>query len=829
MHPSLALLLVACEADPPKAPAEPEDRPRVGTVVLDPAEPRTDGVVTATVSGADGTLAYAWFVDDVAVAEAGATLAGTWFDKGQVVHVEVTATLAGRASTPVASAPVTVANTPPTAPGVSFTLADDGLHCDVVTAPTDADGDPLTTTFTLATDGYASVGATLPLDETARGALWTCEARADDGEALGPADTDTLVLEGPSSGGYSFERVVDLLMPADIEAVADGTLLVATLLGELSHVDPGTGSGAGSVLGTLSLYEPDDLVSLALDPRFGDGAHDWLYTWTNHTCVLARHALSLDPLAITATEELAVMDCPLLGGHAGGDLLFWDGESAEPLLYLGIGPTIGANPQEEVEPGQKLLAFAIAEDGTVSPGMDAGFENPYIVAKGLRNPWRLADCGVGLCIADAGSDFFEEVDLYTGAGMNFGYPREEGPDPGPLDDPLIWWEDDDPENALADRDGPGQTGIENAPMIGVRISEGAYAGRLDGVLLYADVFDGWVRGAAISDAGAVGDDVPIAFLPYVLAMTEAPDGTVYAVSLSGGVWRLGYRADRTRLGDAGERLSDVAPGGIPYDVRYPLWSNGADKDRWIELPPGGTIDTTDREAWVFPDGTRLWKRFEIDGSPVETRLLEKRDGAWLAGTYIWSGGEAYLTDGTRQDLVLPSGAPYTVPSQYACLVCHEATLGQDFALGIEPFQLGDEGLAALSATLDTPFGPAPELDIADPLEAEVRGYLHGNCAFCHQPAGVVSRVSVVTLDLRYSAVDPGLLDAHAEYWNANPYENDGLPLVAPGDPDGSALVGILEATDMPRLSVWEPDAEAIGDIRAWIAAMPPSAEAAASP
>ncbi|MDP2314580.1 MAG: hypothetical protein Q8P41_16880 [Pseudomonadota bacterium] len=822
MRPLLLLALFAgCDGDTPKPDdtVDPVDGPHAGAVTLSPEDPRTDDVVTATVTGSDGELAYAWFVDGVAVAETGASLAGTSFAKGQVVHVEVTATKDGDTSTPVASDGVTVLNTPPTGPTVELSLTDEGLVCTIVTAATDADDDVVTTDVFLSTDGYAAIGATLPLVETARGSLWTCEARPDDGEALGPSGTDTLELSGPLSGAYSFERVTDLLMPADIEAVADGTLLVATLLGDLSHVDPAT----GTVLGTVNLYEPDDLVSLALDPRFGDGVHDWLYTWTNHTCVLARHAITFDPLTVTATEELTQMDCPLLGGHAGGDLLFWQGESAEPLLYLGIGPTIDANPQEEVEPGQKLLAFAIAEDGTLSPGIDAGFENPYIVAKGLRNPWRLADCGRGICVADAGSDFYEEVNLYTGAGMNFGYPREEGPDSGPHDDPFLWWEDEDDAFALADRDGPGKTGIENAPMIGVRASGAAYAGRLDGVLLYADVFDGWIRGAALDDTGALGDDVPLAFLPYVLAMTEAPDGTLYAVSLSGGVWRLGYRADRTRIDDAGARLSDAAPGGIAYDVRYPLWSNGAEKDRWLELPVGTTIDTTDPEAWAFPEGTRVWKRFVMEGVPVETRLLEKRDDAWISGTYVWDGDDAYLSDGTRQDLVLPSGAPYTVPSQYACAVCHEATLGQDYVLGVEPFQLGNEGLAALETALDTPYGDAPELDIADPLEASVRGYLHGNCAFCHQPAGVVSRVSVVTLDFRYSAADPGLLDTHAEYWNANPYENDGLPLVSPGDADGSALVGMLEATDMPRLAVWEPDLDAIGDIRAWIDALPAEA------
>jgi hypothetical protein len=573
------------------------------------------------------------------------------------------------------------------------------------------------------------------------------------------------------------------------------------------------------VLGSTTLYDPDDLVSLTLDPRFGDGDHDWVYTWTNHTCILARHKLSLHPFGVTETQVLDTLTCPEQGGHAGGDLSWWSPDDSRPALYLGVGPTIGANPQEQIEPGMKLLAYAVSEDGTVAPGVDSPFTNPYIAALGLRNPWRLADCGVGLCLADAGSDFFEEVNFYTEPGMNFGYPREEGPGDGTYDDPIAWWEDESDANVLEDRDGSGRSGFVNTPMIGVRISDTGYAGRLAGELLYADVYDGWIRGLHIGDDGTIGDQTQIAYLPYVLAMTEAADGTVYAVSLAGGVYRLDLRADRARVGDEGERLSDAGRGGIAYDVRYPLWSNGADKGRFLEIPAGSTIDTTDPDAWVYPDGTRLWKDFSIDGEMVETRLIEKLGGEWLAGVYVWDGDDAYLTDGTRQDLVLPSGAAYTVPSQFACKQCHEATMGHEEPLGPNPFQLGDEGLAQIASVLDVPPGPAPQLTTTDPIEAEVRGYLAGNCSYCHQPAGVVSFVSLIGLDFRYDAVDTGLFDEVAQYWHANPYSNNGLPLVVPGDPDGSALVGILEEMDMPPLAVNLPDEAHIATVRAWIAAM----------
>jgi len=89
------------------------------------------------------------------------------------------------------------------------------------------------------------------------------------------------------------------------------------------------------------------------------------------------------------------------------------------------------------------------------------------------------------------------------------------------------------------------------------------------------------------------------------------------------------------------------------------------------------------------------------------------------------------------------------------------------------------------------------------------------------PAAPVSFVSVIGLDLRYSATETGLLAAHTEYWHANPNANDGIPLAIPGDPDGSALVGMLEDSDMPPVAVWAPVTAAIATIRAWNTGLAP--------
>ena len=74
-----------------------------------------------------------------------------------------------------------------------------------------------------------------------------------------------------------------------------------------------------------------------------------------------------------------------------------------------------------------------------------------------------------------------------------------------------------------------------------------------------------------------------------------------------------------------------------FSPQYPLWSDGADKQRWMRLPAGGFIDASDADAWVFPPGTRFSKEFGHTGRPVETRVIERRaDGTWHFAAYVWN-------------------------------------------------------------------------------------------------------------------------------------------------------------------------------------------------
>ena len=82
-----------------------------------------------------------------------------------------------------------------------------------------------------------------------------------------------------------------------------------------------------------------------------------------------------------------------------------------------------------------------------------------------------------------------------------------------------------------------------------------------------------------------------------------------------------------------------AAGLIPYDVKSPLWSDGAGKRRWMALPDNTTVTIAPDGDFLFPVGTILVKEFSFDGVPHETRLfVHHGDGIWAGYSYEWNQG-----------------------------------------------------------------------------------------------------------------------------------------------------------------------------------------------
>ena len=105
----------------------------------------------------------------------------------------------------------------------------------------------------------------------------------------------------------------------------------------------------------------------------------------------------------------------------------------------------------------------------------------------------------------------------------------------------------------------------------------------------------------------------------------------------------------------------IAPEAVAYTPGLVFWSDGAVKTRWIYLPPGGVIDTTDMDNWVFPVGTKIWKQFALGGQIVETRLIWKTSSSgWTYLDYLWSadGTSAKRFDDGETNV---NGTAYEIP------------------------------------------------------------------------------------------------------------------------------------------------------------------------
>ncbi|HEU5060858.1 MAG TPA: hypothetical protein VFU21_30215 [Kofleriaceae bacterium] len=258
------------------------------------------------------------------------------------------------------------------------------------------------------------------------------------------------------------------------------------------------------------------------------------------------------------------------------------------------------------------------------------------------------------------------------------------------------------------------------------------------------------------------------------------------------------------LAAAPQRLSQTGldgPDVVPFAPRFELWSDGAEKQRWIRLPPGGQIDRSDMDDWQFPPGTRLWKQFARDGVPIETRMLEKlapAADAWLMVAYVWDedGRDATITPDGMSDA---NGTTHDVPSAAECRGCHDGR--QSRVLGYSAIQL-DTDLAI----------PGTE------VEQAALGYLHANCSHCHnaaRPPRTGSRCYDPQNDLDFR-----LLTATLATVDRTPtYQTAVGGVVEPSEPDQSALFVRICRRDegqMPPLGTELVDSAGAELIKRWI-------------
>jgi hypothetical protein len=202
----------------------------------------------------------------------------------------------------------------------------------------------------------------------------------------------------------------------------------------------------------------------------------------------------------------------------------------------------------------------------------------------------------------------------------------------------------------------------------------------------------------------------------------------------------------------------------PFAPQYPLWTDGAEKHRFISLPAGSQIDASDPNAWQFPVGTKLTKDFSFGGKKIETRTLERTADGWQFATFVWSDDGKTMTPAPERGVTIEvNGIRHRVPAQTDCKVCHGN--GKTPVLGFSALQLsGDRDPNAPHAdalpndALDLPAlvkegrlkgftgTTSPRIAARTPTERAALGYLHANCGHCHRDEGALASLGMKLTD-----------------------------------------------------------------------------------
>ncbi len=304
------------------------------------------------------------------------------------------------------------------------------------------------------------------------------------------------------------------------------------------------------------------------------------------------------------------------------------------------------------------------------------------------------------------------------------------------------------------------------------------------------------------------------------------------------------------LGDGSAQ--NPAPGVLPYDINTPLFSDYANKLRFVQMPPGTSAVYNDKEAFEFPVGTIIIKTFAYphdarDPSQgrrlIETRLLIHRPEGWIGLPYIWNDEQTEATlrvaGGTRDMHWIDTDGRartvnYIIPNVNQCLGCHEnnrvmrpigpkaRSLNRDldYADGAENQFAHWTKVGYLRGV---PAGELPRLPVSnDPstgtLEQRARAWLEMNCAHCHNPDGP-ARTS--GLDLRYTQDGPSKVGFWKTPVAAGRGSGGRLFDIVPGKPDESILMYRLESMEpgimMPELGRRLVDTAGVSLVREWIA------------
>jgi len=209
--------------------------------------------------------------------------------------------------------------------------------------------------------------------------------------------------------------------------------------------------------------------------------------------------------------------------------------------------------------------------------------------------------------------------------------------------------------------------------------------------------------------------------------------------------------------------------GIIYDLNTPLFTDYANKYRFVFVPEGTEAAYRSEEVFDFPVGTVIAKTFSIQADLrdpdsaediIETRLLIHRKEGWKALPYTWNQAktDANLTvAGGSQNVSWidingeQQSTNYVIPNTNNCANCHNEekllpigpkarSLNKDYAYAsgvANQLDYWTEQGILVGAPEDTDSIVTIPLwgDLTASVEDRARGYLDINCMHCHSPGG----------------------------------------------------------------------------------------------
>ena len=317
--------------------------------------------------------------------------------------------------------------------------------------------------------------------------------------------------------------------------------------------------------------------------------------------------------------------------------------------------------------------------------------------------------------------------------------------------------------------------------------------------------------------------------------------------------------DAYELFEGEARWHRPATGVIGYELNTPLFSDHANKLRFVKLPAGEAARYREEGPFEFPVGTIIAKTFAYplaDGGDgdlrlIETRILWHTAEGWIGLPYVWDEAQERAVLEVAGETVPvrfedAEGAVHTfdyhVPNTNQCKACHRVDGERMTPIGPRAAQLngprrgldgepaGEESqldhwrrLGALEGA--PPAAEAPRWPVWDEpstgsLDHRARAWLDVNCAHCHNLEGPARSTN---LDLRFANTDPTLLGVYKSPVAAGRGSGDRLHDIEPGKPERSILLYRLESVDpgvmMPELGRSQIDRAGIELIREWIAEM----------